>query len=571
MQHRAARLGACTWLLLSFLPAATKADVAGPMAAHAELEVVHAYLRSRAVSDTGTAHAFLHNRSAVPIEIKTVSVEPMDSAGRPTVEQLVAEATSGDAAEAPLLWWLARPNPVPPGGFSDVAAKLSQRPDRKLKVRIVSSVEPALHVDYDRINDGLWLTCIGFSSRLDTVYLYVENRLDVSVTLQHVRINAQDVTGRSRFLWKEVAPKRKACVVVPLREPIEPGAIVLADVQANHELARCAELVRGFSVFPITWLDGSLPVGLAHTPDQLMKYRHGYVPAEGVRGIENIMRCPAHAHGTRRNAAARFIRRYADLMQAEPRVPGMMYVCRWEKEVNYFTFGELGDFVRIMPLAESVCYESDPLNHRVQWLTALGVRAAAPRPAHAVIPIRFADSYQWERSCTPEEIRAMIYLPISRAAKGICYGAKQPGLTAEAAAALEQVTRELLRLRPYLPFAEYLSIGRTDKEDVEAACLLAGDQAVILLVINHSMGDFGNDKQLVCRTRRDVTSTIELPPGLRVTAVTDVMEPERFPDWQQSRACVQVRTAQLGVVRPYLVQLEQGAAGLSPLHEGGAP
>ncbi|HUW82173.1 MAG TPA: hypothetical protein VMZ31_05160 [Phycisphaerae bacterium] len=570
MRRNTARIGACTSLIISLMSAAARADVASPVDANAGLRVVHAYLRSRAASDTGTVHAFLHNISAVPIEIKAVGVGPLDSADKPTIDQLVAEADSGDAAEAPLLWWLVRPNPVPPGGFSDVAAKLSQRPDRKVRLKIVSSVSPALPVDFARINDGLSLTYIGFSPRLDTVYLYVENRLDVSVTMQRVRINARDVTGRSRFLWTEVAPKRKTCVVVPLEQPLEPGAIVLAGAQANHELACCAELVRAFSMFPINWLDGSLPVGLADTPDQLMEYRPGYVPAEGARGIENIMRCPAHAHGTRRNAAVRYIRRYGDLMRTEPQVPGMMYVCRWEKEVNYFTFAELGDFVRIMPFAESVCYESDPLNHRVQWLTALGVRAAAPRPAHAVVPIRFADSYQWKRSCTSEEIRAMVYLPVSRAAKGICYGAKQPGLSDEAAAALEQVTREILQLRPYLQFADYLPLGRTDKEDVEAACLLAGDQAVILLVINHSMGDFDNDKQLVCQPRRDVTSVIELPPGLGVTAVTDVME-GRPANWQQSRAHLRVRTAELAVVRPYLIQLEQQAVGPRPPREGGAP
>jgi hypothetical protein len=348
--------------------------------------------------------------------------------------------------------------------------------------------------------------------------------------------------------------------------------MVFIQIDGNQDLALCATIVRAFSNFPITWLDGTIPEGVTKSNEELAPRRHGRVPNEGLAGVENIMRCPAHAHGPRRMAARRFIGLHADLMEVEPQIPGMIYICRWEKEINYFTFGELGDIVRIMPLAGSISYVPTPRNHRVQWLTSLGARAAAPRPVHAVVPIWFADSYQWDRSCTPGEIWAMIYLPLSRGAKGLCYGKRPPAatnrpptdtrgsrerqgwLTPDSTKALEQVTRELDMLRKYLRFADYIPTGRTNNPHVEAATLWAGDRAVVVLAINHECTDFG-DEHRKCAQQRNIETTVSLAPGLRAVSILDVRSGRQLNDWRQDDVAVVMQIDELDVARPYLIRL----------------
>jgi hypothetical protein len=219
--------------------------------------------------------------------------------------------------------------------------------------------------------------------------------------------------------------------------------------------------------------------------------------------------------------------------------------------------------VRIMPFAKSVSYRPERLNHLSQWLMALGTRAASPRPVHAEVPIRFADSYEWMRSCTPQEIQALVYFPLSRGAKGLSYGEKRPGLAPESQDMLDRVTRQVVSLRPYLQFADVFPLGSTDQADAEAACLLAGDRALVVLVINHSFDDFDEDHPLVCRPLRQVRTVVDLPPGLRVRSAEDVSTPDQPVNWRQQGSQLVIQTPSLDVVRPYLVHLSQGDAPAS--------
>lgn len=552
MQRRASQV---SWIFVAVLVAAVlpvRAENVQP-GSRAGLDAVHAYLRRQAVSDTGTLHLFVYNSALVPIEVTAAEISIANPTTLDSLQSLLAEAQADSQPAQECLWWMATPNPVPPGGFADVVAKLASPPSRKMHLAIRCSNGSFLEQDFLRINDGLAFSFIGFSPDIDCVYLYVENCTTTPVPIRQVEINGRDVTGQARCLWPVIPPDGKTCIVVPLAEPLKPGAFVFARVHGDREPAVCASLTRAFSSFPITWLDGSLPAGLEGTADSSEPYRIGSVPGEGLPGIENILRCPAHAHGSRQDAAKQFIRGYQTLLRAEPQVPGMIYVCRWEKEVNYFAFGELGDFVRIMPFAKSFSYEPARLNHSVQWLTNLGMRAAAPRPVHADIPIRFADSYQWSRSCTPREVQAMIYLPLSRGVKGLSYGEKRPGIAPESATMLADVTRQVVRLRPYLSYADTFPIGKTSDPDVEAACLLAGDTGLVLLVINHTLSEFSHDKPLQDQPKHDIQSTLSLPQGLIVESIIDVASPSSIVKWDMDGARLVVHTPVLDVAQPYLI------------------
>ena len=535
-----------------------------------ELVVEHAYIRRQTESDTGTVHLFVRNANTEPVEVVSLLSVGESSGGAPSseVQQAVARIlASEDEEEEPYLWWRAWPNPVPAGGFADVEVKLSRVPTRKVAVHFACSGGSKLKSVLSRINDGLELRFVGFSPELDTLYIYVENRLDVAVRIKRVRINGEDVTARSRSLWGSLAPLGNDCVIVPLKRPLQPGAFVFLQVDGDQESAQCAGLVRAFSGFPITWLDGSLPDGLEEPPGKA-EHRPGQVRGEGLAGYENIMRCPAHVHGTRQEAASKFILHHRQLLASEPEVPGMILVCRWDKEVNYFAFGELADVMRVMPFARSFAYPHEPLEDRTQWLTSLAACAAAPRPVHAVVPIRFADSHAWTRSCTPQEIRALVYFPLSRGAKGLCYGRRQKGLSEESRQMLAQVTREIASIRAYLQFSDYMPLGATDNPSVEAATLLAGHRGIVLLLINHRFQDFDNDHILEYVPQKKIRSTIRLPSGLTVASIKNVTDLHDSVTWRQEGDRVTLETDRLALVQPYLIVLHRTSTGAASLSQG---
>jgi len=514
------------------------------------LHVEHEVVTRQAQADNGTAHVYVRNVSGQPVHVESVALVEPDVPPAEWLADVAASDETGQSKE-PYLWARSLPNPIPPQGFADLAVKLTHVPRRKITLRIAGQDFETFEQTIERVNDSLNICSVGFPPEMDVVCAYIESRLDEPIILRRVFMNGNEVTSRVRLPLETIPPRGKALVVISLAEPLAAGSAIFLRV-LGEPAAEGVTLVRAFSVFPVTWLDGSVPKGMGST-GRPSNIRQGSVSGEGLAGIENIMRCPAHAHGTRPEAAAKFIAAHEKLMHDEPTIPGMIYVCRWEKEINYFVFAELGDVVRVMPFAGSASYQPDPLNHRLQWLIALAVRAAGPRPVHAVVPIRFADSHQWERSITPDEVRALVYLSLSRGAKGLCYGRHDSGLSQDAESELLKVTREVDGLRSYLVFAEPMPWGRTNRPQVEAATLLAGDRAMVLLVINHSFGDFDNGRVLQCVLEDNVRSEIVLPAGMKVEAIRDVEDDQRVVVWRQEDDRLFVETQGLRVVRPYLV------------------
>lgn len=530
------------------------------------LRVEHAVLNRQAEADNGTAHVYVHNMSNQQVHIESVIVG-VDGLNDLVALAVMPDAHVDDEAGLPYIWWRALPNPIEPNGYADLAVKLSRLPTSKIQLRFGGTPECVLEQQLDRINDPLGVCFIGYTPSRDTVYIYIESRLDEPFTLRRIRVNGDDATPQSRCIPRVIPPQGKGVIVVRLHQPLEMGRSVFLQIGGDPE-AKGVALTRVVTGFPVTWIDGTLPEGLVPTT-QDTKIRPGAVRGEGIFGYENIMRCPAHAHGTRQNAAAQYIAAYDKLVRSEPRVPGMIYVCRWEKEINYFVFAELGDAVRVMPFAGSLSYVPEPLNHSLQWLTALAVQAAAPRPVHAVVPIRFEDSYQWMRSMTPDEVRAMIYLPLSRGVKGLCYGRKEAGLSREAQQELAQVTREIAVIRNYLAFAEPMPWGRAEPASVEAATLLAGDQALILLIINHAFVGFDNDHVLDVRPQSAVRAEVMLPDDLQVADVHDVTGRGRPVKWQQQGPKLVIEVDRLIMAHPYLVLFKpDGQAGSPPSTDG---
>jgi len=547
------------WLVLAMLFLGTAPPPASvPAANGSSLELEYAWIECRAHGDPGTVHVYVRNTGTVPVEIASLMVEPLtapDPAER-IVEALLNEDGDDDVVDdSPFFWWRSWPARVAPGGYADVCAKLSQHPAGKLTVRVETAGGESVECLMDRINDALALSAVTFSESLDTAYVFIQNLTEQVLGVGRVQVNGIDVTGRVRSLWPTIAPGGRGCLIVPLPEGTSAGAFLFFRIAADPA-GRGVVLTRAFYGFPITWLDGSVPEGMDRG-GSTVTCRPGHVSKEGLAGYENIMRCPAHAHGTPREAAAKFIRLHEHLWEAEPDVPGMIYVCRWEKERYYFVFSELADVVRVMPFADSMSYCPQPREHRMQWLTDLARRAAAPRPVHAVVPIRFADSCEWTRSCTPQEIRALIYLPLSRGARGLCLGRKQEGLSEAAAEMLARTIAEVDSIRNVLATAAYVPLGDTNHPQMEAATLLAGDRAMIVLLINHGFEDFDDRLPLTCAPVRDVESRIELPPALKVAEVLDVADRQRPVPWQQKGDTVVLRTDEVKVVRVYHVIFEE--------------
>ena len=233
----------------------------------------------------------------------------------------------------------------------------------------------------------------------------------------------------------------------------------------------------------------------------------------------------------------------------EPSSPRSIHLCRVKPIGGAGVFAELCDAVRVNAgvfphvlsgsadgkAANSQSHAPDeaalPARHFSELLVrAMREAAGAGATVQAVIPAGWYG--KGNRQCVvPEQLRLCTFAAVSGGARGILY--RSPAWSDPKSAlrdAASGLNQEIQALKPLLRLAAPVPLVRMPRGPAQAASLLAGDRAIIVLVFNHSgfpvQGDLG---KLDSEPLRSVEVEIALPTWFRLGQAYQVSGTERLP------------------------------------------
>lgn len=468
------------------------------------LIIDHAHFRKLSRFDTGTVHVFIKNNSNRQIKV-----------GRIILNGIPLPPDPRDSKRA--YWYEIIPNPVPPGSMSRCMIKLSSPPSSLIKVEFEAESGQKLIKVIPPKDNLLRMTFIGFNDTLNKIYIYVENRGRKPLSVSSVFLDGIEITNSCQIPWKALLPLEKNCIVTSLPKSLKYGQYVTIRVETAKKIV-AQEMVKVFSLFPIGLESGRQDPGLNLAPEiQQVRYAPGHLIKEKTENhIYQLLSCPTHMHDSLNNAAAKVLEHKELCLKKDPFSLTDIHLCRYENEKAYFLFGEIADIVRTNPSnIESDYFKPTAANRQLcQWLTELAKTGCQPRPLHAVI-IAGKNIYFYDRRLpTAEEERLLVYYAISRGAKGIFYRtsrldfSKNPRLVEE----IKTINSELIQLKPYLKISEPISLASINDEKVEAATLLAGNKAIVLILLNHDIKhNYDAKGSLTYKVKKNLNITLKIP------------------------------------------------------------
>ncbi len=468
------------------------------------LVIDHAHFRKLSRFDTGTVHLFIKNTGVQPVEVKKIILNG---------KALPADVRDSERA----YWYEITPNPVLPESLSHCMIKLSSPPSSLIKVEFETESGQKLIKVIPPKDNLLRMTFIGFSDALDKIYIYVENRDRKSLTISNVFLDGIEITNNCQIPWKTLQPLKKNCIVASLSKPLKYGQYVTIKVETDKKIV-AQEMVKVFSLFPIGLesgrqnsilnLDSEIPY-VSYTPDCLREEKSG-------NRIYRLLSCLTHRHGSLNNAGAKVLEHKNVCLKQDPSSLTAVHLCRYENEKAYFLFGEIADIVRTNPSnIESDYFKPAAANRQLcQWLTELAKTGCQPRPLYALI-IAGKNIYFYDRRLpTAEEERLLVYYAISRGAKGIFYRTSRldPGKNPRLIEEIKTINSELIQLKPYLKISEPISLASINNEKVEAATLLAGNKAIVLILFNHDIKhNYDAKGSLTYKVKKKLNITLKIP------------------------------------------------------------
>jgi hypothetical protein len=196
-------------------------------------------------ADEGTIHVFLSNLGSQAVGIQDGFINEI-----PLSDQKV------------FLWRRISPNPIPPMESGELVVRLrkpivglSQSKDTKL--RFLTTKGEELSASIPLVNHPFHFTFIGFSDALDTIYLYMKNSGQRSLSIDKVFLSIKDVTLKCRIPEHDIPPNEKKLAVIKLDEPLIRGEYITVKVSTKGGIIAQSR-VRAFSDFPIGYdPDGS--------------------------------------------------------------------------------------------------------------------------------------------------------------------------------------------------------------------------------------------------------------------------------------------------------------------------
>jgi len=385
--------------------------------------------------------------------------------------------------------------------------------------------------------------------------------------ISKVWINGEDITSASEVKGETLGPKDKTVIIVKPDGGFKQGENVEIKVEGNEAATRTK--IRAFpAIFPVGIYGGSsvladrysameaiemgldtLIAGVQHL-DEARKYGFRVIAyAPRVKGstdidLEIVKKCMNHPA-----ILAWYVIDEPDIWEVRGTIPEG-WTAKWTSEIKrvdsrnrtyivlcnprtFERFAKIPDVLAIDPYPVSIL----PLRY-VAFMADRAVEAASPSPVW-LIPQAFRHGrppkggrWGWNRFPTPDEERVMVFMGLAHGLKGVIYfiyGSfiDNPNDPVEGVSsrhidaimlrrAIARMSGELHALGQLIAFSDILTntdsgLVWTHMGSVEVASLLAGDEAFMIIVVNHNY--------------------VSSPEGFKIVSAKDVTIKAHVPKW----------------------------------------
>lgn len=393
--------------------------------------------------------------------------------------RVLAEKSVGSEipkAECECVYAKLSPPLLRPGQYGEIVAKLMERPaeGRYLTCDVFDASGTISHTT-SVAEPAMWISYVGFSEELRRIFVYVENMGQQPTEARLLRVGQFDVADGAKAIHTPVPTNGKGCLIADLPSPLTEGEFVhiVVAVPADGQESKTQIVARAIRDVPVVPEFG------------------GGDPALGLdvgRAFLETMACPAHAHGTHKEAAASFLRDYVQRFSEDPSQVIQIAVCRSRMPGAWFRFGDLPDVAAVNTcLWPPLRYKKNP----ERWFSpfscvgGLAKRATEPGRFVAIIPTGpdVEEGSFLLKGLTSSEWRFLVYCAMASGAKGVQYrGCPDNNMLARDA--FRQLNRELQHLKPLLLIGEPVEWATTEGSAFVAKTLLCGDEAVLIMMFD---------------------------------------------------------------------------------------
>jgi len=526
--------------------------VNGPRVSPVQTEplIEHVSYRKTSEFDPGTIRVYLHNYAkrrvtatqvlldGLPISVWGVDLrwDKIEPDPVPTGEDH-EEGSEYDIAAARLsdrriVWARMAPPTIPPGQVGELALKLTHPLPRPMKVKFVLDEGRELEALVRPVALSLTITAVTFSEGLDRIYVYMTTGLELPedkkgcgcgqgasseteeqtgppavqqaepLRITSLELNGNPVTSGAWLSSDRIAEGEKQLAIIDLDEPLSQGSFVTVRIACDGG-ASAEERVRVFAGFPLNVETGNPPASFG-LDEALYTFFPAYAksddpgknapqkPEPSMR-VNYVFDCAMHKFaGDKARCAKETFRRYDICAKYDPHHPSLIHMCRIRPETGYALFGETTDILRINPNITSGMSkgrEGETPEEVVERITHYAYCAARPRPVHSLADTaKFGES----KACaSPEELRRRVYTMLGCGVKGLLY--RHRGFRDMSTPALDEeikgLNAEIRHLRPHLAVADVVDWAVAQETGLTAHALLAGDAAVLVILVRHECGD----------------------------------------------------------------------------------
>ncbi len=480
------------------------------------------YRRSR--FDVGEIRIFLKNSGKEPVSVC-----------RPEFTRLLDikdDESYKSGTEVNYLYSKLSPPVLIPGRNGELLVKLLESPpdNSKFECDIYGEMEWISETIVSIKEAPVWISYVGFSEDLGKIYVYGRNNAKTPVKIKLIEVAGVSVGDNYQSINSYVQPGDKGCLVFKMpNSPILGEYVhIVISAESNGQEFQTSRIIRAVNKFPLSSGGGSFTPGLG------LDSGHAFVQTMG---------CPAHAHGTSKEAAGKFVDDCYRRFLQDPYFLSKMWICRSGRPRAWYTFGALPDSAVINPVllvsqqyqsGEKTCEQFCPFF----WLATNAKKALEPNRFFACIPVNPEDSVFSQGNHTPDEIKFLVYCAVSAGAKGILYR-DTPSFTRLSQDKFIRLNRELRQLKPWLMVAEPVNWASTADDNFVARSLLCGDEAVLVMVFDCRYFSEKRNRKLRTpafgKALRVVKTQVKVPEGFSVTEVQSMYAPLSTKRWQMEK------------------------------------
>ena len=482
--------------------------------------------------DEGSVHVFLKNVGSTSVRIQEGFINAMPLSN-----------------QEEFLWYRISPNPILPMETGECVVRLRKSvanlpSTASANLRLITAEGKELATAIPLINHQLHFTLIGFSDTLGSVFLYVSNSGQRKLSFHKVFLSTKDVTRNCRIPERQIGQNDKRLIVINLAEPLVRGRYISVKVTTKEGVIAQSR-VRVFSNFSLGGLDRKSNLELFMDGEEL-DWTKDEKKTQGL--FHHLLDCPMHTGNDHSMDAvlsnARIIlAKMGETGESSFLLPRYIHVCRADIYNGCANFGQIADFIRINPsvalLPSLPNYLPEDTDYTpVRYLSAFAKKACEPKPFHTTTDIAATSPNDVNLNSIPERERLLVYSAVSSGAKGIFYRIwgdslkDRPELKQE----IKKINGELQVLKRYLKFGEPMSLAACTHSDVEPTTILAGDKAIVLILIDRNPIESEKTEdgiQEPFSPKLDFEVTVHTPRWMQIKDVYEVGEDFGRPKYRK--------------------------------------